>query len=377
MSISFDFREPTVLNPRSSLVTPLWPLAWALSSSTEISMFTMPLLADEILQGEILQGTDLGFMGQTFAVSDLATIGLLVLLEGVLSIDNALVLGLLAKRVPKPLRKRALTYGLVGAFVFRFLAILMASLLLQWMIVKLIGGGYLIYIAVKHLFFESQEQVEEMITIDAEGELELRETATGAALTPEQEMVEIRERVPMPLPEETNVKAGWDFWKAVIVIELTDIAFAVDSILAALALVGSSPNDKGFHPKLWVVVLGGIIGLMLMRVAAALFIKLLEKFPRFETAAYLLVTVIGLKLLVDWWGNDPTYFPQAWGQGYLAQLTQWGIDINRGVNLARGEHPHVIDFHHANRPEFWIFWGSMLTCLGLGFLPKRSASKES
>lgn len=312
---------------------------------------------------ETLPGTSLGFMGQTFAMPDLATIGLLVLLEGVLSIDNALVLGLLAKRVPKPLRKRALTYGLVGAFVFRFLAILMASLLLKWMVVKLIGGGYLIYIAVKHLFFESQEEVQESVTIDAEGELELRVTATGAALTPEQEMVEIRERVPVPLPEETNVKAGWDFWKAVIVIELTDIAFAVDSILAALALVGSSPKDTGFHPKLWVVVLGGIIGLMLMRVAAAMFIKLLEKFPRFETAAYLLVTVIGFKLLVDWWGNDPTYFPTAWGQGYLAKLTSWGIDI--------GKEAHVIDFHHANRPEFWIFWGSMLVCLCVGFLPKK------
>ncbi len=326
-------------------------------------MFSLPLL----LADEMVPGTSLGFGGQTFAMPDLATIGLLVLLEGVLSIDNALVLGLLAKRVPKPLRKRALTYGLVGAFVFRFLAILMASLLLKWMVVKLIGGGYLIYIAVKHLFFESQEQVQETITVDAEGELELRETATGAALTPEQEMVEIRERVPMLLPEDMHVKPGWDFWKAVIVIELTDIAFAVDSILAALALVGSTPNDTSFHPKLWVVVLGGIIGLLLMRVAAALFIKLLEKFPRFETAAYLLVTVIGLKLLVDWWGNDPTWFPQAWAKGYLDQLRSWGIEV--------GKEAHVIDFHHANRPEFWTFWSSMLVCLGVGFLPKKGEQK--
>ena len=325
-------------------------------------MFLFPLLAEDINPG-----TSLGFGGQTFAPHDLATIGLLVLLEGVLSIDNALVLGLLAKRVPKPLRKRALTYGLVGAFVFRFLAILMASLLLKWMVVKLIGGGYLIYIAVKHLFFEAQEENDDTITVDAEGELELRHTATGGALTAEEEMIEIRERVPVPLPEETNVKAGWDFWKAVIVIELTDIAFAVDSILAALALVGSSPNEESYHPKLWVVVLGGIIGLMLMRVAAAMFIRLLEKFPRFETAAYLLVTVIGMKLLVDWWGNDPTYFPKAWADGYLAKLTSWGINI--------GKDPHVIDFHHSNRPEFWGFWGSMLVCLCSGFLPKKEGKK--
>lgn len=323
------------------------------------------MFLSSVLAADTAAGASIGWGGQTFAPSDLATIGLLVLLEGVLSIDNALVLGLLAKRVPKPLRKRALTYGLVGAFVFRFLAILMASLLLKWMVVKLIGGGYLIYIAVKHLFFESQEEVEETVSVDEGGELILREIATGAPLSPEQEMVEIRERVPIPLPDDENVKAGWDFWKAVIVIELTDIAFAVDSILAALALVGSTPRDQTYHPKLWVVVLGGIIGLMLMRVAAVIFIKLLEKFPRFETAAYLLVTVIGLKLLVDWWANDPKWFPQAWGQGYLDKLTSWGIQI--------GDKPHVIDFHHMNRPEFWVFWGTMLLCLCIGFIPKKGA----
>lgn len=320
-------------------------------------MFSLPFLADDAFPGVAL-----GFMGQTFAARDLATIGLLVLLEGVLSIDNALVLGLLAKRVPKKLQKRALTYGLVGAFVFRFLAILMASLLLKWMIVKLIGGGYLIYIAVKHLFFESQEDNNDKVVIDSEGQPEIV-SEDGQPLTSAQEMVEIQERVPVPLTEDSVTAAGWDFWKAVIVIELTDIAFAVDSILAALALVGSTPNDTTYHPKLWVVVMGGIIGLLLMRVAAAMFIKLLEKFPRFETAAYLLVTVIGVKLLVDWWCNDPKWFPKSWGEGYIAQLTRWGIQV--------GEDAHVIDFHHANRPEFWIFWILMVVCLSVGFLPKR------
>ncbi|MFY8059604.1 MAG: TerC family protein, partial [Planctomycetaceae bacterium] len=106
----------------------------------------MPLLA--------ASDVSLGFWYQTFNSHDLVVIALLVLLEGMLSIDNALVLGLLAKRVPKPLQKRALTYGLVGAFVFRILAVATASYLLKWRIVKLFGGGYLVYIAVKHLFFE-------------------------------------------------------------------------------------------------------------------------------------------------------------------------------------------------------------------------------
>src|SRR5689334_14036731 len=94
-----------------------------------------------------LPAADLFLMfGQTFTPNDLAVIGLLVILEGVLSIDNALVLGLLAKRLPKKLQSRALTYGLIGAFVFRLIAIGTAQYLLRWRIVKLLGGGYLLYV---------------------------------------------------------------------------------------------------------------------------------------------------------------------------------------------------------------------------------------
>src|SRR6188472_1530064 len=92
--------------------------------------------------------------GQTFDTQDFAVIALLIVLEGVLSIDNALVLGLLAKRLPKDQQPRALTYGLVGAFVFRLLAIALASLLLKWWIVKLLGGAYLVYVAVNHFVIE-------------------------------------------------------------------------------------------------------------------------------------------------------------------------------------------------------------------------------
>lgn len=287
------------------------------------------------------------FWGQTYNNHDLIVILLLVLLEGLLSIDNALVLGLLAKRVPKHLQGRALTYGLVGAFVFRLVAVATASYLLKWRIVKLIGGGYLIYIAVKHLFFESKEESEETLSTDKEGHLELRDAATGKPLTDDQEMQEIKERVPVPIPEQ-QLRAGRSFWMTVLVIELTDIAFAVDSILAAIALVGAPPAghpENALHPKLWVVVGGGILGIMLMRVAAAMFIKLLEKFPRFELAAYLLVIVIGLKLLADWGFNSE-------------------------------QEPHVIDFHSYRRPEFWVFWMSMLAALAVGFLPARKSKVE-
>jgi predicted tellurium resistance membrane protein TerC len=80
-----------------------------------------------------------------------------------------------------------------------------------------------------------------------------------------------------------------------------------------------------------------------MRVAAAMFIRLLDKFPRFEVSAYLLVIVIGLKLLVDWGFNSEA-------------------------------NPRVIDFHSYRTPEFWIFW---IACLAIGFLPKKTALAEA
>ena len=101
----------------------------------------------------------LTFFGQKAEAADIAIVLLLVLLEGVLSIDNALVLGLLAKRLPPESRKRALTYGLVGAFVFRILAICTASLLLRWTFVKFLGGAYLVYIAAKHMPEKPSEPV--------------------------------------------------------------------------------------------------------------------------------------------------------------------------------------------------------------------------
>jgi YkoY family integral membrane protein len=274
--------------------------------------------------------------GQTFNTQDLGVIALLILLEGVLSIDNALVLALLAKRLPKHQQRRALTYGLVGAFVFRFIAIGSAAYLLRWRIVKLLGGGYLLWIAVRHLYTTWKEKSSEHVSVGSDDQPVLIDNQTGRELTLEQEEEELRCRTSLPFePKKPN------FWSTVAVIEMTDIAFAIDSILAAIAVVGSAPaGHAGPHPKLWVVIVGGLLGVVLMRFAAAMFIKLLERFPRFETSAYLLVIVIGMKLLVDWALNTP-------------------------------EHPHRADFHSTGSPAFWIFWATMLVCIVFGFLPQK------
>ncbi len=250
----------------------------------------------------------LAIFSQSFELPDLLTVGLLVLLEGVLSIDNALVLGLLAKRLPKEQQGRALTYGLIGAFVFRILAIAVASFLLHWRWVKFLGGGYLVYVAINH-FISPQGDAPDANPID-----------------------------PAKRPRALSA-----FWTTVLVIELTDIAFAVDSILAAIAMVSGGEDTPGIHPKLWVIITGGMLGVILMRFAAVLFIRLLDRFPRFTLAAYLLVLIIGGKLLIDFLFNTPA-------------------------------HPHAVDFHSPGSPAFIVFWSLMILCFGLGFLPARKVA---
>ena len=243
--------------------------------------------------------------GQTFAPDDLLDVAVLAGLEGLLSIDNAVVLGLLARRVPERLRGRALTYGLLGSVVLRLAAVAAAAWLLRFGVVKLFGGGYLLYVAGRHLF-----------------------RRRGHAVPP----------VHQPHGDAAAAESR-SFWLTVGSIELTDAAFAVDSVLAGIALVGPAPGTA-IHPKLWVVVIGGMVGVALMRFAAAGFAKLISRFPRFELAAHLMVLVVGLKLLVDY-----------------------------GLELAH-RNPH---FESPASPAFWVFWTAMAASAASGFLPARPA----
>ena len=368
---------------------------------------------------------DIDIWGQRLEPGDFAVILLLVVLEGLLSIDNALVLGLLAKRLPRHQRTRALSYGLIGAFVFRVIAICTVGFLLRWTFVKFLGGAYLVYIAVRHIFFESQEVHDGHLLVDDSGQPQIVDSETGRELSREQQEIEIKERVPIGIslvtddpPDvasetssgavvanakrssplaETQKYAG--FWRTVLVIELTDIAFAVDSILAAMALAGSQESKR------WLVIVGGFLGVVLMRFAAAMFIRLLERFPKFELAAYLLVIVIGIKLLSDWGLNsdwslqDSPRIANAVGawkddfvqlesrrvaaaeayDGWLASswpLGHTARDLKIDPNLPAPIH-HLLDFHDIRRPECMLFWLTMLVCFVVGFMPQREPIKRA
>ncbi len=185
----------------------------------------------------------------------LGTVLSLVLLEGLLSADNALVLAVMVRHLPKAQQKRALRYGIWGAFVFRLIAILLASYLLDFWHFKVVGGLYLLYLAVAHFLS------------GAEGEGSRKSSRFGSG-----------------------------FWGTVISVELADIAFSIDSILAALAMA-ESLERLGENWKLGTVYLGGILGIITMRFVAGYFIILLDRFSGLAAGAYVLVAWIGLKLI--------------------------------------------------------------------------------
>lgn len=193
----------------------------------------------------------------------------LVALEGLLAADNALVMAIMVKHLPPEERKKALFYGLAGAFMFRFASLFVISFLVDVWQLQAIGALYLLFIAGNHIFRKL-----------------------------------IKSRAKENSKKEEKPAKAPGFWMTVLKVEVADIAFAIDSILAAVALAVTLPNtplpnigglDGG---KFLVIFAGGVIGLVVMRFAANLFVALLEKRPGLEIAAFAIVGWVGVKLAV-------------------------------------------------------------------------------
>jgi YkoY family integral membrane protein len=186
--------------------------------------------------------------------SDFVTIALLVALEGLLSADNAMVLAIIVLGLPKPQQRKALRYGILGAFAFRTLATLLAVYLIKLGFVKLVGAGYLLYLSYGHFF------------------------ASGGA--------DARRAVPAAKP--------WlgltPFWATVVKVELTDIVFALDSILVGVAM----------SPKLWVILSGGLLGIVMMRLVIGQLLSIVERYPPLVDGAFIIIAWVAVKLVVEY-----------------------------------------------------------------------------
>jgi YkoY family integral membrane protein len=224
-----------------------------------------------------------------FEPADLVTITLLVLLEGLLSADNAMVLAVLVLGLPKDQQKKALRYGILGAFVFRALATLLAIYLIALAWVKILGAGYLLFLVYKH--FSSGESSEGRRT-----------------------------------PPKAQAMFGLSaFWVTVIKVELTDIVFAIDSILVAVAM----------SPKRWVVLTGGILGIIAMRLVIGRLLSMIERYPALVDGAFIIIGWVGTKLLIEFLHTE----------GYI------GFEVPKALSLGMIVVIFVAAFLYARKQE--------------------------
>jgi len=185
---------------------------------------------------------------------DLFTIGLLVVLEGLLSADNALVMAIMVLGLPRREHKAALRYGLIGGFAFRIVATLLAVYLISIAWVKLVGGLYLLYLTYSHFFGQPE----------------------GGD----------RRRPPRAKPM-LGLSA---FWATVVRVEVINLAFSIDSILVAVAM----------SPKKWVVISGGILGIVAMRLVVGQLLRLVQRYPALVDGAFVIIAWVGIKLCIEY-----------------------------------------------------------------------------
>ncbi len=190
----------------------------------------------------------------TFEGYDFLVILLLVLLEGLLSADNAVVLAVLALGLPKHQRKRALRYGIVGAFAFRSLALIFGLYMIGVSLVKLAGAIYLLYLPFRHFFGER----------DSEDRRSVPQARPWLGMSP--------------------------FWATVVKVELTDMVFAVDSIVVAVAI----------SQKTWVVLTGGVLGIIAMRLVIGQLLTVVERYPVLVDGAFVIIAWVGARLLLQY-----------------------------------------------------------------------------
>lgn len=231
----------------------------------------------------------------------------LVFLEGLLAADNAVVMAVMVKHLPPEQRKKALFYGLLGALIFRFISLFLISIIAHFWWIQALGALYLLYMSIKNLisFFKSKDQQEQEIGdthhFDESGE-------------------EIK----------ASPKA---FWGTVLKVEFADIAFAIDSMLAALAIAVTLPA-VGIHfggldlGQFAVMFIGGMLGVVIMRFAATWFVGLLNKYPGLEGAAFAIVGWVGIKLVIMVLSHpDILILPEEFPHSTLWQSIFWSVMI--------------------------------------------------
>ena len=170
----------------------------------------------------------------------------LIVIEALLSVDNALAIAALASPLPPEQRKKALFLGLAGAYLFRGIALLVAAWIIQHTWIKVVGASYLVYLMCAHL-------------------------------------------TEPPHAEKPGAPQGNRFWPIFWSIQLVDLSLSLDNVVAAVAL----------SDKLWVVCTGVFLGILALRFCVGICVRLLAKYPVLGPTAFLLVGFVGVLLLAE------------------------------------------------------------------------------
>jgi YkoY family integral membrane protein len=229
----------------------------------------------------------------------------LVLIESLLSVDNAAVLATMVMDLPKEKRGKALKYGIIGAYVFRGLCLLFAAWLINIWWLKPLGGAYLLYLAIKYFISKATPKKEDDVLQKENSKLY---KMTIGLLGP--------------------------FWSTVMLIEVMDLAFSIDNVFAAVA----------FTDSIYLIWIGVFIGILAMRFVAQGFVKLMERFPFLETAAFTVITILGLKLMISVIGH---FYPCS-GFAIFLEGSQ-ACKESLGETIPKGEHEMV--------------WGDLITSI--------------
>jgi len=214
----------------------------------------------------------------------LTLLPILIILELLLSADNAIALASLTKSLDSSaLRSKALNIGITISLLFRIFLILLSNILLKFIIIRIFAGLYLVYLFISNVFFSPQSDIQDS--------------------------------------ENIKTNNNFKFLKIVALLSLTDFAFSIDSITTAVAI-----SDQYI-----LIIFGAIIGVLALRFTSGIFLRLLEKFLRLETAGYIAILIVGIKLLLntligetilpDYYFYILIFFAFIWGLSKRKQIT--------------------------------------------------------
>lgn len=244
----------------------------------------MSFLADALLAFSLPSGAEL--------VDSIPIIISLIIIEGLLSVDNALAIAAMANHLPEKQKYLALKFGIIGAYAFRGLCLAFAAWIIENPWLKICGAAYLLYLMSEHFTGAGDE--------DNDGKA-----------------------------DSANQRG---FWATVIGIEIMDLSLSVDNVVAAVAM----------SPKLWVVCTGVFIGILALRFVAGACIKLLEKFPILADTAFILIGYVGGILVYELLSDPHSGFQVFPGPVHVGAGRKFvGIVIILGISILYAKVPAV------------------------------------